>query len=83
MGFQNSFPNQRAIVIPFDPAQPDRFDRDHDKLSDVILVGAWTGPADPPVGYFIVSGEIETSRVPAWLVVVDTEGLSVLTAWVK
>jgi acetyl-CoA decarbonylase/synthase complex subunit gamma len=31
--------------------------------------------------YFIVSGEIETSRVPAWLLVVDTEGLSVLTAW--
>lgn len=31
--------------------------------------------------YFIVSGEIETSRVPTWLVVVDTEGLSVLTAW--
>ena len=31
--------------------------------------------------YFIVSGEIETSRVPAWLIVVDTEGLSVLTAW--
>jgi len=31
--------------------------------------------------YFIVSGEIEASRVPAWLIVVDTEGLSVLTAW--
>lgn len=31
--------------------------------------------------YFIVSGEIETSRVPAWLIVIDTEGLSVLTAW--
>ena len=31
--------------------------------------------------YFIVSGEVEASRVPAWLVVVDTEGLSVLTAW--
>ncbi|MBW2145586.1 MAG: acetyl-CoA decarbonylase/synthase complex subunit gamma [Deltaproteobacteria bacterium] len=31
--------------------------------------------------YFIVSGEIETSRVPAWLLVIDTEGLSVLTAW--
>ncbi|NVM23645.1 MAG: acetyl-CoA decarbonylase/synthase complex subunit gamma [Desulfobacterales bacterium] len=31
--------------------------------------------------YFIVSGEIETSRVPTWLLVVDTEGLSVLTAW--
>jgi acetyl-CoA decarbonylase/synthase complex subunit gamma len=31
--------------------------------------------------YFIVSGEIETSRVPAWLLIMDTEGLSVLTAW--
>lgn len=31
--------------------------------------------------YFIVSGEVESSRVPAWLIVVDTEGLSVLTAW--
>ena len=28
-----------------------------------------------------MSGEIETSRVPAWLIIVDTEGLSVLTAW--
>lgn len=31
--------------------------------------------------YFIVSSEIESSRVPSWLLVMDTEGLSVLTAW--
>ena len=31
--------------------------------------------------YFIVSGEIEGSRVPAWLLVKDSEGLSVMTAW--
>jgi acetyl-CoA decarbonylase/synthase complex subunit gamma len=31
--------------------------------------------------YFIVSGEIEGSRVPSWLLVMDTEGLSVMTAW--
>ena len=31
--------------------------------------------------YFIVSGEIETSKVPSWLLVKDTEGLSVLTSW--
>ena len=31
--------------------------------------------------YFIVSGEIEASRIAANLLVVDTEGLSVLTAW--
>lgn len=31
--------------------------------------------------YFIVSGEVEGSRVPAWLLVLNTDGLSVLTAW--
>jgi acetyl-CoA decarbonylase/synthase complex subunit gamma len=31
--------------------------------------------------YFIVSGEIESSRVPSWLLVQNTDGLSVLTAW--
>ncbi len=31
--------------------------------------------------YFIVSGEIEASKVDAWLGVVDSEGQSVLTAW--
>ncbi len=31
--------------------------------------------------YFVLSGEIENSRVPSWLLVKDTEGLSVLTAW--
>ncbi|KPK92299.1 MAG: acetyl-CoA decarbonylase/synthase complex subunit gamma [Deltaproteobacteria bacterium SM23_61] len=31
--------------------------------------------------YFIVMGEIEGSRVPSWLLVKDTEGLSVMTAW--
>ncbi|GBD99344.1 corrinoid/iron-sulfur protein large subunit [bacterium BMS3Abin07] len=31
--------------------------------------------------YFIVSGEVENSRVPARLAVMDSEGLSVLTAW--
>ena len=50
MGFQSSNPTQAAMVIPYDPAQPDRFDQDGDHLSDMILVGAWTGPADPPVG---------------------------------
>jgi acetyl-CoA decarbonylase/synthase complex subunit gamma len=31
--------------------------------------------------YFIVSGETESSRVPSWLLIKDTEGLSVMTAW--
>jgi len=31
--------------------------------------------------YFTVSSEIEASKVPVWLAVMDCEGLSVLTAW--
>jgi len=31
--------------------------------------------------YFIVSSEIENSRVPGWLCIMDTDGLSVMTAW--
>ena len=31
--------------------------------------------------YFIVSGEIESSKIPSWLLVMDTEGLSVMTSW--
>ena len=31
--------------------------------------------------YFIVTGEIEGSKVPSWLLVKDSEGLSVMTAW--
>jgi photosystem II stability/assembly factor-like uncharacterized protein len=50
MGFQSSNPTQASIVIPCDPADRGRFDQDGDGLSDVIVVGAWTGPADPPVG---------------------------------
>jgi acetyl-CoA decarbonylase/synthase complex subunit gamma len=31
--------------------------------------------------YFIVSGEIENSKMPSYLYVKDTEGLSVMTSW--
>ncbi|MFQ5681427.1 MAG: acetyl-CoA decarbonylase/synthase complex subunit gamma [Candidatus Omnitrophota bacterium] len=31
--------------------------------------------------YYTVLGEVEASKVAAWLVSVDTEGMSVLTAW--
>ena len=47
-----------------------------------------TTPASPlfittnfSLTYFIVSGEIENSKTPGYLAVMDCEGLSVLTAW--
>jgi photosystem II stability/assembly factor-like uncharacterized protein len=52
IGFQNSFPNQISLVLPYDPADPERFDQDADEITDVILVGAWTGPTTPSVGGF-------------------------------
>ncbi|MHB8762785.1 MAG: acetyl-CoA decarbonylase/synthase complex subunit gamma [Deferrisomatales bacterium] len=46
------------------------------------------GPTSPVIittnfalTYFVVSAEVEGSRVPTWLLIMDTEGMSVLTAW--
>ena len=33
------------------------------------------------LSYYSVAGEVEASRVPAYILAVDTEGTSVLTAW--
>lgn len=43
--------------------------------SPVLITGNFS------LTYFIVSGEVDSSRVPSYLLVKDTEGLSVLTAW--
>ncbi|HEY5168558.1 MAG TPA: acetyl-CoA decarbonylase/synthase complex subunit gamma, partial [Thermoleophilia bacterium] len=34
------------------------------------------------ITYFAVANEMESSGMPAWLLVADAEGMSVLTAWV-
>jgi len=46
-----------------------------DENSPVLLTSNFS------LTYFIVSGEIETSKVPTYLLIKDTEGLSVMTAW--
>ncbi len=46
-----------------------------DENSPVLLTSNFS------LTYFIVSGEIEGSKVPSYLLVKDTEGLSVMTAW--
>jgi acetyl-CoA decarbonylase/synthase complex subunit gamma len=33
------------------------------------------------ITYFTVAGEVESSKVPSYLLVCDAEGMSVLTAW--
>jgi acetyl-CoA decarbonylase/synthase complex subunit gamma len=46
-----------------------------DETSPVVITSNFS------LTYFIVSSEIESSRVPTWLLIKDAEGLSVLTAW--
>jgi acetyl-CoA decarbonylase/synthase complex subunit gamma len=46
-----------------------------DENSPVLLTSNFS------LTYFIVSGEMEGSKVPSYLIVMDTEGLSVMTAW--
>ncbi len=46
-----------------------------DENSPVLLTSNFS------LTYFIVSGEVEGSKIPSYLLVMDTEGLSVMTAW--
>jgi len=43
--------------------------------SPVLITSNWA------LTYFIVASEIESSRIPAYLLVKDTDGLGVLTGW--
>ncbi|MBW1807386.1 MAG: acetyl-CoA decarbonylase/synthase complex subunit gamma [Deltaproteobacteria bacterium] len=69
------------LNIYTDPQRPMKTDQKIYEIND-------PGPDSPilctsnfSLTYFIVSGEIENSRVPTYLAILDTEGLSVLTAW--
>ncbi|MBT4484917.1 MAG: acetyl-CoA decarbonylase/synthase complex subunit gamma [Candidatus Latescibacteria bacterium] len=57
-----------------------------------VKPGVWTvgdpGPDSPvlvttnfSLTYYTVEGEVSSSRVPSYILVIDTEGTSVLTAW--
>ncbi|MFA5451748.1 MAG: acetyl-CoA decarbonylase/synthase complex subunit gamma [Dehalococcoidales bacterium] len=46
-----------------------------DENSPVLLTSNFS------LTYFLLTGEIESSRVPAYLLVKNTEGLSIMTAW--
>ncbi len=79
---ENTFPLLlERLNIYTDPQRPMKTDAKIYELNN-------PGPKSPvlvtcnfSLTYFIVSGEIEASRQPAYLAVVDTDGLSVLTAW--
>jgi acetyl-CoA decarbonylase/synthase complex subunit gamma len=70
-----------AQNIYTDPQRPMQMDAGIYPLND-------PGPDSPlfittnfSLTYFTLAGEIEGSKVPTWLLVMDTEGQSVLTSW--
>ncbi|RKD33781.1 acetyl-CoA decarbonylase/synthase complex subunit gamma [Thermohalobacter berrensis] len=69
---QNIFTDpQRPMTV-----EPDVYAvNDADENSPVLVT------VDFALTYFIVSGEVERSKVPAWLAIPDAGGYSVLTAW--
>jgi acetyl-CoA decarbonylase/synthase complex subunit gamma len=64
-----------------DPQVPMQVKQDVYKLGDPSKAAPLMITTNFSLTYFIVSGEIENSKVPARLAVMDCEGLSVLTAW--
>ncbi len=64
-----------------DPQKPMQVDEgiypvgEPDENSPVLLTTNFS------LTYFTVSGEVEASKIPSWICIMDVEGLSVLTAW--
>jgi acetyl-CoA decarbonylase/synthase complex subunit gamma len=56
--------------------QPGVYEINKPKPEDPVLV-----TTNFSITYFSVANEVEGSGLPAWLVVVDAEGMSVLTGW--
>jgi len=56
--------------------QPGVYEINNPKPEDPVLI-----TTNFSITYFSVANEVEGSGLPAWLVVADAEGMSVLTAW--
>jgi len=56
--------------------QPGLYEINNPKPEDAVLV-----TTNFSITYFSVANEVEGSGLPAWLLVTDAEGMSVLTAW--
>lgn len=69
------------LNIYTDPQRPMKTDEGLYPLNDATPDSPVVVTSNFSLTYFIVSGEIENSRIPCWLFVKDTDGLSVLTAW--
>lgn len=64
-----------------DPQRPMRIEQGIYKIGAADEESPLLVTVDFALTYFIVSGEVERSKVPAWILIPDAGGYSVLTAW--
>jgi len=64
-----------------DPQRPMRIEQGIYKVGDANEESPLLVTVDFALTYFIVSGEVERSKVPSWILIPDAGGYSVLTAW--
>jgi len=64
-----------------DPRSPLQVTPEIYKIGDADENSPLLFTANFSLSYFTVRGDVEKSKIPCWLLVVDTEGLSVLTAF--
>jgi acetyl-CoA decarbonylase/synthase complex subunit gamma len=64
-----------------DPQKPIQVDAGIYKIGEPAPDAPFVVTTNFSLTYFIVSGELENAGVPVHLAIVDSEGMSVLTAW--
>lgn len=64
-----------------DPQRPMRIEQGVYKIGAANESSPLLVTVDFALTYFIISGEVERSKVPAWILIPDAGGYSVLTAW--
>ena len=64
-----------------DPQRPMRIEQGIYKIGTADEESPLLVTVDFALTYFIVSGEVERSKVPSWILIPDAGGYSVLTAW--
>lgn len=64
-----------------DPQRPMRIEQGIYRIGQADEQSPLLVTVDFALTYFIVSGEVERSKVPSWILIPDAGGYSVLTAW--
>ena len=67
--------------IYIDPQKPVAVEPKLNAIGEVTAASPVLVTTNFSLSYYSVEGEVEASRVPAYILSVDTEGTSVLTAW--